>query len=134
MVEVENPGDDPFRFHWYPVSLSVNVDSHRGAYAIYKRMGQVDEHQRISLKKNKADRHKSRPRNSISHHAGSSVSPKMLKNAKKAKCDGLRDIRTYKHTDRPTDTVTYRVVCPRMNKEKKKPAWVGNKIRFFMDQ
>ena len=56
---------------------------------------------------NKADRHKSRTRNSISHFA-----------KKKVKCDGPTDRQTDGPTDRrtdgPTDTVAYRVACTRL--------------------
>ena len=39
---------------------------------------------------------------------------KMLKNAKKAKCDRPTD----RQTDRPTDTVSCRVACTRLKKVK----------------
>ena len=61
----------------------------------------------VSGEANKADRHKSRTRNSISHFA-----------KKKVKCDGPTDRPTDGPTDRrtdgPTDTVAYRVVCTRL--------------------
>ena len=78
------------------------ADGHADKQLYEWKQTSMNVHVEGDSSQNKADRHKSRTRNSISHFA-----------KKKVKWDRRTDRPTDRPTDGPTDTVAYRVACTR---------------------